>query len=111
MWILAEIQSAVPPGVLYTAAMGLCGVVGILFQQIMAHHKGAVAEWQAERAEWRKERAELIDANRELAAVVDRNNKCTAQLMMSMFFLPADFKKTAEQMKQQIEEAEKLHDR
>ncbi len=104
MWLLAEIQSAVPPGVLYTAALGLCGIVGHLFWRIMEHHARAVAEWQAERAEWRKEREELMKANRELSDAVNDLTKTVAQLITTMFFLPTDFKKTSIEIIKGIEE-------
>lgn len=101
--------------VLYTVIGGLCSVIVFLFRMNQAHNAKAmdllVAHHTQSMNEAREERSELIKANRDLAAAVDRATKNVAQLMMTMFFLPPDFRTHSEAVLKEIHEAERARDK
>lgn len=90
----------VPQPVLFTVIAALCGTIAYLFRLVVAHHSRSMDEARAERAS-------LIKANFEHAAAYDRNTKATAQLALTMYFLPPEFKKSAEATLREIAEAER----
>lgn len=91
-------QSVSQP-VLYAVIAGLCGTIAFLFKLIVSHHSRSMDEA-------RSERAALIAALKANGSAIDSNTKTTAQLMMSMFFLPGDFKKASESVLREIRERE-----
>ncbi len=93
-------DQTIPQPVLYAVIGSLSLAICYLFKLIVSHHSRSMDEARAERTA-------LIAANRDQSAAVDRNTKATAQLMMTMFFLPADFRKTSETFLREIETAEK----
>lgn len=94
----------IPQPVLYTVIGALWLVIGYMARLIVAHHSRSMDEARAERAE-------LIKANRDLAAAVDRATKNVAQLMMTMFFLPPDFRAHSEEVLKEIHEAERAREK
>lgn len=87
----------------FTAIVGavaaLSGAIAYMFKVVVNHHTSAINDL-------REERAQLIAQLAIKDKIVERHTKTIAQLVMTMFFLPKEFKTTAAETIQEIEREE-----
>lgn len=94
-------EPVIPQPVLYTVVAGLCGAIVFMFRLVISHHEKSITDL-------REERDRLLKLDKEKDAIVDRCNRAIGLLVSALFFVPREFKKPAEALVAEVDEAEKI---